>query len=313
MPQRRRVFEVPDAEELLHGVAVVVASDGPASHPRRGSHDARGYGQRPARPRRLAVPTAGLAAAGAAAAGDLRLRLRITAASPRVVGEVARPKAITAGRQQQPLINHCGTLLPSWAPPALHSPPDGTEPQLCTDVYDERCRMRYSAHQHLPDGSIQMLCPQCAGRVKTNARTRNPRRRRAGGSAGGSPCRQQPGFWLRWALVAWVAGFVLWSTVTGEADVFEMVTMMVFGWLVAPKPPAPPEPPGGPVVPSARTISRLWLWATMFTAAAVPLALFLGGRVAGPLVFWCVALAALWMIWRAARASRRRRQAPWIP
>ena len=61
MPQRRRVFEVPDAEELLRGVAVVVASDGPASHPRRGSHDARGYGQRPARPRRLAVPTAGLA------------------------------------------------------------------------------------------------------------------------------------------------------------------------------------------------------------------------------------------------------------
>ena len=182
MTQRRRVFEVPDAEELLRGVAVVVASDGPASHPRRGSHDARGYGQRPARPRRLAVPTAGLAAAGAAAAGDLRLRPRITAASPRVVGEVARPKAITAGRQQQPLINHCGTLLPSWAPPALHSPPDGTEPQLCTDVYDERCRMRYSAHQHLPDGSIQMLCPQCAGRVKTNARTRNPRRRRAGGS-----------------------------------------------------------------------------------------------------------------------------------
>ena len=96
--------------------------------------------------------------------------------------EVARPKAITAGRQQQPVINHCGTLLPSWVPEALHSPPDGTEPQLCTDVYDERCRMRYSAHQHLPDGSIQMLCPQCAGRVKTNARTRNPRRRRGGGS-----------------------------------------------------------------------------------------------------------------------------------
>ena len=96
--------------------------------------------------------------------------------------EVARPKAITAGRQQQPVINHCGTLLPSWVPEALHSPPDGTEPQQRTDFYDQRCRWRYSPHQRLRDGSIQMRCPQCAGRVKTNARTRNPRRRRAAGS-----------------------------------------------------------------------------------------------------------------------------------
>ena len=96
--------------------------------------------------------------------------------------EVERPKAVTAGRQQQPIINHCGTLLPSWVPEALHSPPDGTEPQQRTDFYDQRSRWRYSPHQRLRDGSIQMRCPQCAGRVKTNARTRNPRQRRAGGS-----------------------------------------------------------------------------------------------------------------------------------
>ena len=93
--------------------------------------------------------------------------------------EVERPKAVTAGRQQQPIINHCGTLLPSWVPEALHSPPDDTEPQQRADFYDQRSRWRYSPHQHLSDGSIQMRCPQCAGRVNTNARTRNPRQRRA--------------------------------------------------------------------------------------------------------------------------------------
>ena len=93
--------------------------------------------------------------------------------------EVERPKAVTAGRQQQPIINHCGTLLPSWVPEALHTPPDDTEPQQRTDFYDQRSRWRYSPHQHLSDGSIQMRCPQCAGRVNTNTRTRNPRQRRA--------------------------------------------------------------------------------------------------------------------------------------
>ena len=93
--------------------------------------------------------------------------------------EVERPKVVTAGRQQQPIINHCGTLLPSWVPEALHSPPDDTEPQQRADFYDQRSRWRYSPHQHLSDGSIQMRCPQCAGRVNTNARTRNPRQRRA--------------------------------------------------------------------------------------------------------------------------------------
>ncbi len=39
--------------------------------------------------------------------------------------EVARPKAVTAGRHQQPVIDHCGTLLPSWVPEALHTPPEG--------------------------------------------------------------------------------------------------------------------------------------------------------------------------------------------
>ena len=76
--------------------------------------------------------------------------------------EVARPKAITAGRQQQPVINHCGTLLPSWVPEALHSPPDGTEPQLCTDVYDQRCRWRYSPHQRLRDGLVTLNSTQLA-------------------------------------------------------------------------------------------------------------------------------------------------------
>ena len=94
--------------------------------------------------------------------------------------EVARRKAVTAGRHQQPIINHCGTLLPSWAPQALHTPPEGADRRQRADFYDQRSRWRYSPHQHLSGSSIQMRCPRCAGRVNTNARTRNPRQRGRG-------------------------------------------------------------------------------------------------------------------------------------
>ncbi len=96
--------------------------------------------------------------------------------------EVARPKAVTAGRHQQPVINHCGTVLPSWVSETLHTPPEGADEQQRAEFYDQRSRWRYSPHQHLRGGAIQMRCPQCAGRVKTNARTRNPQKRRAGGA-----------------------------------------------------------------------------------------------------------------------------------
>lgn len=150
--------------------------------------------------------------------------------------------------------------------------------------------------------------PSKTRRTVLRRQRRAPRR-----SATGGPRRRRgSAYWLRWTLVAWLASGLLWTTVTGEADLSDMFLMAILGWLIAPKPPAPPEPPRGPVVPSARTTSRLWWWATMFTAVAVPLAVAFGGRVAGPLVFWCAALVALWMFWRAARASRSRRQAPWI-
>lgn len=97
------------------------------------------------------------------------------------VTEVARPKVITAGRRDQVLINHCGTLLPAWVPEGLHAPAENLTPTQRTDWYTQRARLRWLSQQHLPGGRVQLRCPQCAGRVATDAATRNPTKRPGAG------------------------------------------------------------------------------------------------------------------------------------
>ena len=98
------------------------------------------------------------------------------------ITQVARPRAIMAGRQDQALINHCGTLLPAWAPEGLHAPAGDLTPAQRTAFYTQRARFRWLPHQHLTGGRIQLRCPQCAGRVATDANTRKPTRRPALGA-----------------------------------------------------------------------------------------------------------------------------------
>ncbi len=58
-------------------------------------------------------------------------------------------RLITVGKHNTPLIVHCGTPLTHWTPKHLHTPPDGRK---------------------------KLICPQCAGKAKSTAKTYNPKR-----------------------------------------------------------------------------------------------------------------------------------------
>ena len=85
------------------------------------------------------------------------------------------PTVVLAGRKQQTLLLHCGTLLPSWLPESLHAPPADLTGAELTDWYRSRAKWRWTKHQRVRPGRVQFRCPQCAGRIRTNARTRSPR------------------------------------------------------------------------------------------------------------------------------------------
>ena len=89
--------------------------------------------------------------------------------------EVNRVRELMLGNNGHRLIEHCGTFLPSWLPEELHKPPAKLKGKKLRAWYDKRARFRYSPVQILDDGSIQMQCPQCAGRVRSNLKTRNPK------------------------------------------------------------------------------------------------------------------------------------------
>ena len=97
--------------------------------------------------------------------------------------EIARPKAMTVRGGTQPVIMHCGTILPPWLPDTLHAPPPTMSSTERSSFYDSRSQWRWASHQNLGGGKRQMLCPQCAGRVTTNAATRKPRKAQPSPSA----------------------------------------------------------------------------------------------------------------------------------
>ena len=90
--------------------------------------------------------------------------------------EVARPKVLTVSGGTQPLIMHCGTILPPWLPDAMHAPSPSMSDSDRNGFYDARARWRWGVNRYLSGGRCQGLCPQCAGRVTTNAATRKLRK-----------------------------------------------------------------------------------------------------------------------------------------
>ena len=87
--------------------------------------------------------------------------------------ELTRVRELMFGRNNHRLIEHCGTFFPWWLPEELRTPPSGLKGKKLRKWYDRRAKYRYSIDEIPSDGSIRMMCPQCAGRIRSNLKTRN--------------------------------------------------------------------------------------------------------------------------------------------
>ena len=87
------------------------------------------------------------------------------------VNTVSKAQAATIGKTGQTVLIHCGTIFPSWMPPYFHQPPKGLSGQKLCDWYDERAKYRWGLTTRRPGGGGRFNCPQCAGRIRTNAQT----------------------------------------------------------------------------------------------------------------------------------------------
>ena len=80
------------------------------------------------------------------------------------------------GTNRHCLIENCGTFFPCWLDETLHKPPSDLKGKKLRKWYDRRAIFRYSIDSIDPrTGNIRFSCPQCAGRIRTNLKTRNPK------------------------------------------------------------------------------------------------------------------------------------------
>ena len=112
---------------------------------------------------------------------DKRLNRRLHQEALRVVmklnkQELTKIRELMLGRNGHRLIEHCGTFFPWWLPEELHTPPPALKGKKRRKWFDRRAICRYSIDEiSKDDGSIRMMCPQCAGRIRSNLKTRNPK------------------------------------------------------------------------------------------------------------------------------------------
>ena len=89
-------------------------------------------------------------------------------------GEVERPVPIRVGRNdKQQLMLHLGSFFSQWLPEKLLVPSPDLTGEALDEWYADRARWRWTVHRYLKGGAVQLICPQCAGRVKTSGKTRN--------------------------------------------------------------------------------------------------------------------------------------------
>ena len=87
------------------------------------------------------------------------------------ITDIDHPKLIKVGRKGQRLLASCGDFFSPWLPEDKQIPPENADP----DWYTKRALWRWKPNQNLQNGGKQFLCPQCAGKVATNAKTRMAR------------------------------------------------------------------------------------------------------------------------------------------
>ena len=91
--------------------------------------------------------------------------------------EQKRVRLITAGTRDTPILVHCGTPpLVVWTPQHLLIQPDDLTGTALQDWYNDRDKYQWRVLQSFPNGTKKIICPQCDGRVKSTAKTRNPNR-----------------------------------------------------------------------------------------------------------------------------------------
>ena len=90
--------------------------------------------------------------------------------------EVKRVRQHMFGTNQHCLIENGGTFFPWWLDEELHKPPPGLTGKKLRKWYDKRAKFRYSVDEiDTETGNIRFWCPQCAGRIRSNLKTRNPK------------------------------------------------------------------------------------------------------------------------------------------
>ena len=88
--------------------------------------------------------------------------------------EVKRVREHMFGTNQHRLIENCGTFFPWWMNEELHKLPPGLKGKKRRKWFDMRAKFRYSVDEiDTETGNIRFWCPQCAGRVRSNLKTRN--------------------------------------------------------------------------------------------------------------------------------------------
>ena len=87
--------------------------------------------------------------------------------------KIIKVVVIGDGKKKQTLLLHCGTFLVAWTPERFWIPPQNLTGEKRAKWYAERAKYRWTPIGK-PDknGAIRFRCPQCDGRVKTNAKTR---------------------------------------------------------------------------------------------------------------------------------------------
>ena len=91
----------------------------------------------------------------------------------------ALPKMITVGtgKHSQQLLTVGGMFFSPWLPKRFWQAPEGLTDDQLQEWHESRARFRWSRTQRFDNGDMQFRCPQCAGRIVTNLKTRRKRAR----------------------------------------------------------------------------------------------------------------------------------------
>lgn len=87
----------------------------------------------------------------------------------------ARVTPIHVGKKNggEQLLMNCGTIFPPWLPKDQHAPPKHLKDSARREWLDNRFdRYGYVCVDRQPDGTIRVMCPQCAGKITTSLTTR---------------------------------------------------------------------------------------------------------------------------------------------